>query len=78
MYNYIGNNIEESNWSPVMGKPTSGQIVYGFDEWDKEERRVRYRKDSNRFFDEPYTGAIYPKDRMHKWRPIEVLAEVNK
>lgn len=51
-------------------QPLGGQIVIGFDEWDKKERKVQYRGDSNRFFDYPYTGAVYPLNRMSKWREV--------
>jgi hypothetical protein len=71
MYHSIGKTHAESRWSPAVKKPSSDKVVIGFDEWDKEERKVRYRSDSNRFFDHPYTGAVYPSDRMHKWRENE-------
>ena len=51
--------------------PAPDQVVLGYDEIDKKWREVRYRDDSNRFFDHPYTGAIYPYARMNKWKPIE-------
>lgn len=44
-----------------------GDIVHGFDEWNKEWVQVQYRKDSNRFFDYPYTGAVWPIERMYKY-----------
>lgn len=70
MYNSIGQTIAESRWSPKVKKPEAEELVVGFDEWDKEERVVRYRSDSNRFFDHPYTGSVYPSDRMHQWRKL--------
>lgn len=70
MYNTIGKTVSESKWDKETIKPCPEQLVIGYDEWDKVERTVRYRQDSNRFFDHPYTGAVYPKDRMHQWRPI--------
>lgn len=70
MYNSIGRDIAESNWSENVKKPSPEQLVIGYDEWDKQERTVRYRSDSNAFFDHPYTGAVYPKNRMHKWRSL--------
>lgn len=48
--------------------PSPNAVVIGFDEMEQTEKTVRYRKDSNRFFDEPYTGSVYPFDRMNKWR----------
>lgn len=68
MYNSIGATVAESKWSEKVKKPSPEELVIGFDEWDKVERTVRYRQDSNAFFDQPYTGAVYSKDRMHKWR----------
>lgn len=59
----------------MFGKPPpdiqDDQIVMGFDEWTKKFIKVQYRADSNVFFDYPYTGALYPIDRMHKFKPIE-------
>jgi len=44
--------------------------VIGFDEEAKIERVVCYRIDTNKFFDHPYTGAVYPFERMNKWREV--------
>ena len=46
------------------------QVVLGYDEWDKKFVEVRYRRDSNIFFEEPYTGAFYPKFRMHRFKHL--------
>ena len=42
--------------------------VLGYDEEDKKWIRVKYFSDSNRFFD--FNGAVYPLDRMNKWKEI--------
>lgn len=49
-------------------KPTHEKPVAGFDEWEKKEVTVCYRLDTGRFFDHPYTGAVWPINRMHRWR----------
>lgn len=46
----------------------NGDIVLGFDEILKKYIEVRYRSDSNRFFEFPYIGAVYPLYRIHKWK----------
>ena len=62
----------DNDWSgdfPV--NITNDEIVMGWDEWDKKFVKVKYRRDSNCFFTFPYTGAVYPKLRMHKFKKIE-------
>lgn len=51
-------------------QPEPGAIVFGFDEWNKKWRKVQYRNGSNRFFEYPYNGAVYPLERMNKWSPL--------
>ena len=58
-------------WDKNEKRPNMEEVVIGFDEWEKTERKVQYRSDSNRFFDYPYTGAVYGIDRMHLWRPLK-------
>lgn len=56
-------------WAKDEKRPQHEEKVIGYDELDKKEVRVSYRSDSNRFFEEPYTGAVFPLDRMYRWRP---------
>jgi hypothetical protein len=55
----------------ISTSPHNNEIVLGFDEDEKAWTPVRYRADSNRFFDHPYTGAVYPLARMYKYKPYE-------
>ena len=51
--------------------PEFDEVVMGFDEVKKKWVKVQYREDSNVFFPYPYTGALYPEYRMHRWRGLD-------
>lgn len=46
------------------------EIVMGFDEVENKFLKVQYRWGSNRFFDYPYNGSVYPLERMNKFKKI--------
>ena len=50
--------------------PLPEEKVLGFDIDTKEWVKVQYRADSNRFFDYPYMGSVYPLVRMYKWKRL--------
>ena len=58
---------------PYMGENIhvnikDADVVLGFDEWKGCFVKVQYSKESNRFFDYVDTWAVYPIDRINKFK----------